>query len=385
MNRIVGMKNYGPEWFTTFGLNYDEATDLLTRQGVDLIVIQNLIAPLPTSAVEQEVSAEQKQRFAEYRDEAFRESLRAKNIKFYEAIAMFFDPQVYEAHPNCRPVGADGRVMEMYGWYVGLCPTNRQRLEERIAKVEQVVEHHQPDGLFLGWIRYPGFWELWMPETVRAEIPEYCFCDRCLERFQTDTGLTVSDGSTSERAAFIQRELRSEWTQWKCQVIADVVGQIKRAAQRYQPDISIMINTLPFTRRDYENAMEEVTGQRFEFLASHADVFELMHYHQILRREPVEFTKTSVEQAEARTTRTLLATLQTKPDYLQDIYAAGRRKPEIPFEEHLATLRAVTDSPADGVMVYHWKDYLEAEARGDQRMSRALRAFKDGELNSLTL
>ncbi|MCP4396629.1 MAG: hypothetical protein GY801_04900 [bacterium] len=380
MNRIVGMKNYGPEWFTTFGLDYDEAADLLTRQGVNMIVIQNLITPLPTSAVEQEVTAEQKQRFARYRDEAFRESLRAKDIKFYEAVAMFFDPQIYAARPDCRPVGADGRVMEMYGWYVGLCPTNQEYLKERIAKVEQVVEHHQPDGLFLGWIRYPAFWELWMPETARADIPEYCFCDRCLERFQADTGLIVPDSPRTEQAAFIQRVFRSEWTRWKCQVIADVVGQVKRAAQRYRPEISIMINTLPFMRRDYENVMEDVTAQRFELLASHADVFELMLYHQILRREPVEFTKTAMEEAEARTTRTLLATLQTKPDYLQDLYAAGRRKAEIPFEEHLATLRAVADSPADGVMVYHWKDYLEAEARGDQRMSRALRAFKDGEL-----
>lgn len=170
MNRIVGMKNYGPEWFTTYGLSCEQAADLLTRQGVDLVVIQNLIDPLPTSMVEQEVDPDQEKRFSEYSDEAFRDSIRARGIEYYEAAT--------------------------------------------------------------------------------------------------------------------------------------------------------------------------------------------------------------------RTSRTLLATLQTKADYLQNIYAAGKRHTDIPFEEHLAALSAVTESPADGVMVYHWKDYLQAEAEGDQRMSTALRAFKEGALQS---
>ncbi|MEW5815800.1 MAG: hypothetical protein AB1798_10465 [Spirochaetota bacterium] len=380
MNRIVGMKNYGQEWYTTFKLEYNQAVEMLTRQGVDLVVIQNLLDPLPSSMVAQEIPLKQKKRFSEYRDEAFRESLRAKGIKYYEATALFFDPREYAIEPNLRPVGSDGCVMEPYGWYVGLCPTNPQYLKKRIAKVEEVTERYKPDGLFLGWIRYPGFWELWMPETYRAGITEYCFCNRCLERFQEETGLTVPEGPTAMKAAYIQHELRLSWTDWKCRIIADVVGQIKRAGQRYRPDISIMINTLPFTRSDYGNVMEEVTAQSLELLAGHADSFELMLYHQILRRDPVEFIKKVTEEAEARTTRILLATLQTKADYLQDIYKAGRRKQEIPFEEHLAALRAVAASPADGVMVYHWKDYLEAEAKGDRRMSGALRAFKEGEL-----
>ena len=85
-------------------------------------------------------------------------------------------------------------------------------------------------------------------------------------------------------------------------------------------------------------------------------------------------------EARARTTGILLADLQAKADYLDPLYAVGRRKPEIPFEEFVSALRAVQASPADGLMVYHWKDFLEDDARGEGRMSRALVAFKEGSL-----
>ena len=45
-----------------------------------------------------------------------------------------------------------------------------------------------------------------------------------------------------------------------------------------------MINTLPFFLDDFENAVEEVFGQSPSQLSEVADVFEVMAYHQILRK-----------------------------------------------------------------------------------------------------
>jgi hypothetical protein len=78
---------------------------------------------------------------------------------------------------------------------------------------------------------------------------------------------------------------------------------------------------------------------------------------------------------------TMLACLQGKPDYLGELYAAGRRDSTIPFDEYVAALRAVAESPADGAMVYHWVDSLENELAGDGRMVEALQAFKAGTLS----
>jgi hypothetical protein len=43
---------------------------------------------------------------------------------------------------------------------------------------------------------------------------------------------------------------------------------------------------------------------------------------------------------------------------------------------------ATLESPADGIMVYRWLDYLESEVRGDGRMIASLRAYKDGSLRA---
>jgi hypothetical protein len=374
MNGIVAVKNYGFEWYLHYGLSEAEAARAMVRHGIDWVAVQNLRDPLPTSAVIQEMPG------PPYEDVRFREALQGQGLKVYEATSVFFRPDAYDAHPDLRPISADGRVMEKYGWYVGLCPTSPSYLAERIATIEETTSTLQPDGVFLAFIRFPGFWELWMPDTQRSEIAEYCFCERCLGRFCGETGHDVPAGPTAERSAVILNELRDEWTRWKCDTIAGVIKELGDAARRQKPDVEVLINGIALGRSDYDDAIREVLGQEPEAIGAVADSIELMYYHQIMRRDPVDWITGSTTDLRSRTDMTLLACLQGKPDYLDEIYAAGRRNPTIPFEEYVAALRAVAESPADGIIVYHWVDFLENEVRGDGRMVEALRAFKDGSL-----
>ena len=374
MSPIVAMKSYGFEWFTTFGLSPRQAADRFVRQGVDWVAVQNLLDPLPGSAVDQGPPG------AGYDDGRVRDALRDRGLRIFEATAVFFRPGVLGERPDLRPVGANGRPMEQFGWYVGLCPSSEAYLAERCALMEEVVSRYRPDGVFLSFIRFPGFWELWLPETRRDEIAEYCFCDRCTSRFEAETGQRLPGGPVEARAAVLQHELRAEWTRWKCGLIASVVAELGAAARRAEPDVEVMINGVALGRGDYRNAVMEVLGQDLVALSSQAEHFELMFYHQIQRRDPVPWIREMVTEARSRTSRTLLACLQGSPAYLEPIYAAGRRRPTIAIEEFTSALLAVADSPADGVMVYHWKDFLEDEAIGGGRMTAALRAFKDGTL-----
>jgi hypothetical protein len=142
----------------------------------------------------------------------------------------------------------------------------------------------------------------------------------------------------------------------------------------------VLINGVGLGRGDYDDAVREVLGQSPEAIGEVADHIELMFYHQIMRREPVSWIRDLTREVRSRTDMTILACLQGKPDYLEPLYAAGRRNPTIPFEEYVASLRAVGESPADGVMVYHWVDFLEDELLGDGKRVEALRAFKAGTL-----
>src|SRR6478735_620233 len=47
------MKVYDLQWFTTFGMDYDQAAEALVEDGIDVVLTQNHIDPLPTSGVDQ--------------------------------------------------------------------------------------------------------------------------------------------------------------------------------------------------------------------------------------------------------------------------------------------------------------------------------------------
>jgi hypothetical protein len=372
MNEIVAVKNYGFEWYLRYGLSEVQAAEAMVRHGIDWVAVQNLRDPLPTTAVLQEMPG------PPYDDRRFRDALRDKGLRVFEASAVFFRPDAYGAHPDLRPVDRHGRTMEPLGWYVGLCPTSSAYVAGRAEVIEEVAATLQPDGIFLAFIRFPGFWELWMPETERAEIVEYCFCDRCLGRFSAETGNALPAAPTSVRSAIVLGELRQEWTDWKCEVIAGVIGTLTDAARRGRPGAEVLVNGVALGRGDYDDVVSEVLGQRPESIGRVADHIELMFYHQIMRRDPGEWIRSLTEEMRPRTAMTMLACLQGKPDYLAPLYAAGRRRPTIPFEEYRDALRAVAASSADGVMVYHWVDFLENEVAGDGSMVRALQDFKAG-------
>jgi hypothetical protein len=363
---IVGVKSYGYDWANVHGLSMVDAADRLVRHGVDWVLVQNDLDPLPGSAVDQRPPA------GGYEDRAFRELLRERGRKVFESTSVFFAPDAFAADPALRPVGSDGRLFTPAGWYVGICPSDPAYLARKAERIATVVDKLDPDGVFVSFIRFPGFWELWMPETPREQIVEYCFCERCLAHFQADSGVDLPGGSTAEHAALLTGELRREWTAWKCALIARAVAVLRAAATAVKPGVEVLLNGFGLGSADFGNAVEEVLGQRFADLDPVVDHYELMFYFQIQRRDPSAWIPARVAEARGRTQRTVLACLQAGPEYLEPAYSAGRRAPVITDAEWESALRASAKSGADGVLVYSWRDLLADEARGGRRVPTLL-------------
>ena len=359
MDRLVGVKAYGYDWCDE--LTVPQAAERMVRQGIDWALVQNQLDPLPGSAVDQQPPE------GGYTDRAFREALGDKDIRVFQSTSVFFDPADFAQHPGLRPVDQHGRVFEPFGWYVGVCPSDPKRLRRKAERIAEVASSLRPDGIFLSFIRFPGFWELWMPTTPRTEIAEYCFCERCLDRFGIETGNDVRDPRT------IQNELRAEWTAWKCSVIAETAGVLRAAALDVDPTITVLLNGFGLGRADFGNAVEEVLAQRFSSLDPYIDHYELMFYFQIQRREPGPYISRRVREARQLTSRTLLACLQGGAEYLEPEYANGNRKREITDADFRAALKASTE--ADGVLVYSWRDLL-----ADPTRVTALRDYRFGSL-----
>jgi hypothetical protein len=370
---IVATKLYGYDWWpgrvSAGKPPYEAVADALAEAGTTLVLVQNQLDPLPASDVQQAPPQ------GEYDDLRLRQVLRERGMRCFEATSMFFQPDVYRQRPDLRPVGADGGTHEPVGWYVGLCPSSEEYLEQRARQLQRVTENLQADGLFLSFIRFPGFWEAWTPGTDRAAIREYCFCPRCLRRFARETEITLP-ADPAAAAAILQGPLRAEWTTWKCQLIAATVGLIREAAAAVLPDIEFMINLVPpFLGYGLDGIGEEVLGQRVDSLATVAEHFEVMVYHQILNQRPAEWIPAVVEALRDKTARTIVPCLQVRPTYLDGIYATARRRPDIGPAEFLECISAVAASPADGIMTYHWSDVLAENATSGGQYTEALRQF----------
>jgi hypothetical protein len=358
---VVALKCYGYEWRDRFGLSEDEAADRLESHGCDWALLQNAIDPLPGSAVEQVAPRE-------LDEDRFRAVLRDRGMRVFESTSVFFQPEEHRRRPDLRPVADDGTVMQPYDWYVGLCPSSPEYLAERVKLMERVVERYRPDGVFISFIRFPGFWELWLPGTQRREVREYCFCERCLSRFQEESGMSLGTGEDAVER--LQGELRAQWTDWKCDLIAGVVAELGKAA-----GVEVLLNGIALGSNDLGGAAVELLGQDLARMSARGEHVELMFYHQILARRPGPWIRDLTEELRPRVQGNLLACLQTKAAYLEPPYDPAARAPEIPLEEFHEGLTAAAEGPADGVCVYHWADLVEDDQHGG-RMGAALRELK---------
>jgi hypothetical protein len=370
----VGMKVYDNEWYLKHNLTYEEAAHCLRDWGVTFVLAQSKVLPMPDSAVKSEVPPEQAERYASYDDRKFRDALARVGIEYYAAVCMFHDPQALEADPSLWPIGKDGRARPKQDWYVGLIPSRQDHVARKVTAIERAVRELHPDGVFLAFIRWPGFWETWTPGHTWNDFPEYSYDEHSLKRFALEKDLKLPTLEPVEAAQWIERNARQAWTDWKCGVIVDIVHQVRSACSAIKRGTKIMLNTLPLRRQDWNDAVEAVYGQRLEALSDVVDVFEVMAYHQILKQDK-NWIAAVAEDAKKRTGRTVVCTLQARALYLDGMHAQERRAANITLEEFSQNVDTLEASSADGIVVFTWSDFLEQVIRGkDSRRIEAIRA-----------
>jgi hypothetical protein len=367
------MKVYDLQWFTTFGMSYDEAAAALAADGIDTVLTQNQIDPLPSSGVDQrDYLARFDDRLARYDDGAWITALRTHGLRVIQTSAVFFDPPSLERFPDARPIDADGRAQVPIDWYAGICPTHEGHLAEKVAKLRRVVAELQPSALFLQFLRYPGFWEnwTWSPDYVFSNSDRFCFCNRCRSDCANDLGITLPAGDIASQAATILSHHAEAWTDWRCRRISDVVARIRSTVVEEQPHVSIMLNTLPFPASDFDgrNVRREFAAQDLSLLAPHVERFELMTYLQILNR-PISWIRPAVADAKQSLPvgHEVVSTLQVDALYTDGVHRERCRAPVVTAAEIEAAAFEALDAGADGLVFYHWTDFLHDEAQGGSK------------------
>ncbi|NIS78696.1 MAG: hypothetical protein GTO14_00350 [Anaerolineales bacterium] len=368
----VGMKIYDGDWFLKYNLSYEKAAQCLQEWGVTYVLAQNRFLPMPDSAIDSEVAPDLVERYRSFKDRDFRDALGMAGIEYWLAVCMFFDPRALEVDPSLVPVGSDGRLMPKIDWYIGISPSRDDFVCLKTTAIAEAVRALEPDGVFLSFTRWPGFWELWMPHLSRYDFPEYSYDPHTLDRFVQETGVHLPSQEPLNAAAWIETHAREVWTNWKCQVVKNVIRQVRSASRAEKSDVRIMLNTLPLGF-DFDVAQEKVFGQSVELLADGVDIFEVMTYHQILKR-PIRWIPKIGEQVKRRTGKETVCALQARPLYLDGIHSKEKRSSTISAEEFAEAIDAIEASNLDGIVIFVWSDLLEkALMEKDERRVDAIR------------
>ena len=370
LNLHLGMKIYDNAWFLRHHLAPEAAADLLAGLGVTFVITQSRFLPMQDSAVESRVREGQAAEYAALDDLAFRAALAARGIGYFACLNIGFDPALAAAHPDLVPVDQFGRRAPLLDWYQGIPPDRALNLEHKIALLEKAVAALAPDGVHLGFVRWPGFWETWLPDIERGWMPEYCYAPETLRRFCAAAGVEVPVNNAALAARLIDRHHRRAWRDWKCTVTAQAIGTIGQAVRRLRPDTAIAINTLPFLPGDFGNAVEEVFGQDIQRLADVVDVFEVMSYHQILGRDGRWVAAVGAD-IKARAGRSVVCTIQAKPYYLDGLHAGRGRSEQLSAAEFGGTLDLLAGSTVDGGCVFTFSDLLDERGTPEGRQKWA--------------
>jgi hypothetical protein len=362
----VGMKIYDNVWYIKYRLEAEQAADILAGMGVTYVMAQGRLLPMQDTAINSEVSPEDAARLATLDDRKFRDALAARGIAYFASLNIGFDPNFIRIHPELLPIDQFGRREEKVDWYIGLPPDRDANIDHKATMLEAAVRALEPDGVHLGFIRWPGFWEIWLPDVARRDMPDYCYSAETLTRFNAASGNNIPTGDPVAAARLIATHHRARWRDWKCGVTNHAVGTIRKRITAIKPDIKIAINTLPFFREDFENVGEEVFGQSPSRLPEVADVFEVMTYHQILARDAAWPAAIGAD-VKRRSRSTTVCTIQGGALYLEGMHANRGRKLTISTEEFIDIIDRIEKTDVDGLCVFTFTDFLELRGNADGR------------------
>lgn len=353
----LGMKIYSYDWYWKYGMSYAEAARLLKEQGVSFVISQNEYIPAMDTAAKSEVPPEAMARFRDYDDIPFRQALKEEGIAYWVSAHMFFHPKKMVEF-DATPVGIDGKTCQKEDWYIGVCPSSDAYVRHKVDQICRAVEILKPDGIFLAFMRFPGFWEVWLPGTDPAGWNDCCYCDNCIEKFQNWSGITVEETDPAKRGRWIREHCYAKYALWKAHRLREIILTIR---ERTGNKLKIMLNTVAFDEANFGNARAEVFGQDIAVLSDVVDVFEIMAYHQILG-QPGAWVAKAAEDAKKRVMgdSQVFCTVQGKPDYLTGMHSGKGRQETISLDEYASIIADVRKSGfADGVVVYSWADFLE--------------------------
>jgi hypothetical protein len=268
-------------------------------------------------------------------------------------------------HPDAAPVGADGKVSPPPDGWQGICPTHAGYRKHRMEAFRDVLARFDVDGIWLDYHHGHASWEQAVPN-----MPDTCFCDRCLARFERETGTKLPEGTAPERARRLLGALSPRWVQWRCDIFTDWVREFRDlmdAAERSRPAgrAPRLLGTFhcPWSEEEFDGALKKKLAIDLKAQAKYLDVFSIMPYH-------ARFGHAAEPAWISRQTGWLGRHLgiEGRPGERLKIWPIAQLADwgeTVPVEQVATVLEHATRAPATGVMVFHWSGLAQKPEKGE--------------------
>ncbi|WP_319529640.1 hypothetical protein [uncultured Cohaesibacter sp.] len=376
VNFRSGMKLYDNDWFMRYNWSVEQLTDYLAAHNITYVIAQSRFLPMDNSAVQSAISEDDRRRYEALDDVVLRQMLRDRDIAYIAVQNICFDPSYAAEHPEALPIDQHGERMEQTDWYVGVPPIRQDNIRQKGQKLKEAVDALDPDGVHLGFIRWPGFWETWLPGDQRGDKPEYCFAPQTIEDFNRFAGLSLDPGLGHRNAPDLMQRYRAEWTRYKCEATRAAIAELRGCFEVGKDPLTVSINTVPLFADEFDGAVTEVYGQDWEMLKDVVDVFEVMAYHQICKRDarwPAEIA----EHIKQRSGQRAICTVQASALYLDGMHQEQKRSPTLDAHEFSRMLDALESTDVDGLCIFTLTELMDrAQTKDGQMMLDRLSRFR---------
>ncbi|MFH2123690.1 MAG: hypothetical protein ABIJ50_09455 [Pseudomonadota bacterium] len=265
-------------------------------------------------------------------------------FQVYLTLNVFGGSGAWKKYPDSVPITASGTaVASQYG---GVCPSHFSWREERLALLASWLKEYGTvagiDGVWLDFLRYPGHWEEKQPE-----IPDTCYCPRCLQLFQIEKGVDIPDTlSVSETAGWIHTHAEVKWRQWKQEQILSFVRDARSVVDKTEggKKIKLGVFLVPWTQGERQGAVLKDLAQNVSRIAGYADVLSPMVYHEMVS-QPAEWVKDISEYFLDMTKQPVWPIIQAD---------------DVTADEFALSVQSVFRSGAEGLLVYSFPHMQES-------------------------
>jgi hypothetical protein len=199
---------------------------------------------------------------------------RSKTLKIFVEFNTMHEAGYLKDHPDATPIGADGQASPPPDGWQGVCPTHAAYRRDRMATFRQVLKVAPIDGVWLDYHHSHANWE-----QAHPDMPDTCFCDRCLSTFQQQTQISLPSAPIPTRARQVLESHQPAWVKWRCDVFTDWVREFREMINQERPAALLGTFHCPWSESDYDGAIRQKLAIDLKTQAKYLGVLSIMPYH----------------------------------------------------------------------------------------------------------